>query len=130
MTTRTKKHVHEAILEKTVTRCFSGSVNPWNENRAAHGGVALHEECSCGAIRAVNANGRHTEEGEWEMPAQRSYRIGSINTNRGNRRPLYIAETQETIAWIESDTGPAIIGDMTEAQARRRFPEAFARDED
>jgi hypothetical protein len=64
------------------------------------------------------------------VSTRQTYRIGSINTNRGNRRPLYIAETQETIAWVESDTGPAIIGDMTEAQARRRFPEAFAHEED
>jgi hypothetical protein len=48
------------------------------------------------------------------VPTRQTYRIGSINTNRGNRRPLYIAETQETIAW----------------QARRRFPEAFTHEED
>lgn len=74
--TTTTKHVHEAIPEKTETRCYSGSVNPWHENRAAHGGVTLHEECSCGAVRAVNSNGRHAENGEWQMPKTTSGRPG------------------------------------------------------
>ena len=34
---------------------FTGSVNPWDENRAAHGNICVTEECrSCGARRSVN----------------------------------------------------------------------------
>ena len=64
------------------------------------------------------------------MTEQKTYRVGSIDTRRGgNRRPLYIVETQETVGWVESDAGPALVGDMTEEQARRRYPEAFERAE-
>ncbi len=56
----------------------------------------------------------------------KTYRLGSMETGYGgNRRPLYCVETGETIARVESDSGPALIGDMTEARARKLFPEAF-----
>jgi len=56
-------HTHKAT--KTETRGYSGGVSVRNENRAAHGGVCYVETCSCGAVRHVLVNGRHTEEGEW-----------------------------------------------------------------
>lgn len=58
----------------------------------------------------------------------KTYRVGTMNTTvgGGNRRPLYCVETGDTIDMVTSDAGPALIGDMTEQQARRRFPEAFA----
>jgi len=50
-------------------RCFSGSVavHPYTEEiRAAHGCVALTEQCvACGARREVNVNQRHVEVGPW-----------------------------------------------------------------
>ena len=58
-----------------------------------------------------------------------AYRLGSIDTRRGNDRPL-IREDGEVIAYVQSDAGPAIVGEMTEEQARKRFPDAFRSDAD
>lgn len=46
---------------------YSHSVNPYNENRSAHGGVCLMQSRKLrGRLqgRYVNSNGGHTEEGE------------------------------------------------------------------
>lgn len=65
------------------------------------------------------------EEAYTARLAKRTYRVGEL---KNGTRELYIAETQEVVARVESDLGPAMIGDMTEEQARRRFPEAFGDD--
>lgn len=50
----------------TRTRCYSSSVNTWDPNPAAHGGVCEDVEClDCGARRSENLNGRHEEQGQW-----------------------------------------------------------------
>lgn len=65
MTTRTK------LTAKWTTICTTGyshSVNPYNENRSAHGGVCHHQarvNASGETIgRKVNSNGRHKEVGK------------------------------------------------------------------
>lgn len=53
---------------KTIrTTCYIGSVAQGDqENRAAHGGVCVHEECdACGARRKCNINQGHVEVGPW-----------------------------------------------------------------
>jgi hypothetical protein len=52
------------------------------------------------------------------------YRLGDLDTRR-NQRPLICVETDKTVAYIASDAGPALVGTMTTAQARRKFPDAF-----
>jgi hypothetical protein len=48
------------------TRCYTGSVNPKNENPVAHGNVCVEVECTlCGAHRLENHNGGQVEEGAW-----------------------------------------------------------------
>lgn len=66
-------HTNPATIS---THGYSGSVSPYDENRAAHGGVCHTEECrQCGARRRVNANGRHYEYGTWgESRAEREDR--------------------------------------------------------
>ena len=44
---------------------FMGCVNNNDPNQAAHGNVVVKDVCSCGAVRFVNVNGRHVEEGPW-----------------------------------------------------------------
>jgi hypothetical protein len=61
-----KPHKHNAIPEKTKQRCYSGCVNPKDENRSAHGNIVVIETCDCGAVRRTNVNGWHVEEGEWK----------------------------------------------------------------
>ena len=61
---------------QTICRvAFSGSVNPYDENRAAHGGTCLCQAryAKDGRImaRKVNSNGRHKEIGkECEIDAE------------------------------------------------------------
>lgn len=52
-----------------------------------------------------------------------TYRLGSMT---GGERPLIVCETDETVAMVVSDAGPAIVGEMDEDEAREKFPEAFA----
>lgn len=60
------QHRHRA--HKSTTRPFFGPVAA-RQNRAAHGGHCVRQECRCGAQRQVNVNGRHVERGAWE-PAE------------------------------------------------------------
>lgn len=32
------------------------------------GGITVTEQCSCGAVRHTNINGRHQDTGEWYLP--------------------------------------------------------------
>jgi len=58
---------HEKTREIEITG-YSCSVSR-DENRAAHGGVCVSEECvRCGARRRRNVNGRHVEIGAWGEP--------------------------------------------------------------
>lgn len=58
----TCKHERYAV---TVTRAFMGAVSH-DENRAAHGCIVDTHVCLwCGAERAQNINGSHTETGAW-----------------------------------------------------------------
>jgi hypothetical protein len=45
-------------------RPFAGPVGR-NQNPMAHGGCSYIETCRCGALRTVNVNGCHSEEGGW-----------------------------------------------------------------
>jgi hypothetical protein len=73
--------------------------------------------------QALDAAEEAIAEQESDEPV---YRVGCIDGTHGGKRPLYRVDTDMTLAWVESDAGPALIGDMTEAQARDRFPEAFS----
>ena len=48
------------------SRPFTGSVNPRDENPAAHGDRTYTETCTCGASREINNNGLHQEIGAWK----------------------------------------------------------------
>lgn len=56
------KHRHR--VKDTAVLPFFGPVSR-RENRAAHGGVCLVDQCACGARRMRNVNGRHLERGDW-----------------------------------------------------------------
>lgn len=60
-------HAHKAIERLTKITPFTGPVSR-DENRAAHGNVTLLLTCSCSSCRAVNVNGIHREDGEWDLP--------------------------------------------------------------
>lgn len=60
------QHIHCPV--KRQTKPYSGSISGAEENRAAHGNVRYEDTCSCGATRAMNANGAHSEEGPWTTP--------------------------------------------------------------
>lgn len=55
---------HRAKTEK-MTSYSAPAADGERENPAAHGGVAYHQTCACGATRLVNANGRAVERGPW-----------------------------------------------------------------
>lgn len=64
------------------------------------------------------------------MKNQAKYTLGHIITGRmgrpermSNPRPLF--HDGEQIAVVDSDAGPVVVGAMTEAQARKKFPAAF-----
>lgn len=58
------QHRHRALPSKRQTCGYQHAVrNP--ENRAAHGNVCHTDYCRCGALRMMNANGRHREVGPW-----------------------------------------------------------------
>lgn len=59
----TKTHVNHRPV-KSEDRPFFGAVSD-RLNRAAHGGIARLETCSCGATRWKNVNGSHVERGGW-----------------------------------------------------------------
>lgn len=62
-----KMHRHKAIAR--TTSCFSACAAPSRCNQAAHGGLRVIERCACGATRTSNRNGRHAEDGRWQIPA-------------------------------------------------------------
>ena len=56
---------HDQIREIS-TRCYAHPVSVHDENRAAHGGVCITEECvRCGRRRSRNENQGHQEIGPW-----------------------------------------------------------------
>jgi hypothetical protein len=64
-----------------------------------------------------------------DMP---TYTIGHIITGTHGYpaqfpRPLY--RDGEQIAVVDSNSGPAVVGEMTEDEARERFPAAFGDDD-
>ena len=69
-------HTHAPIL--TIRECcYSGTVNPHDENRAAHGWIEATVACHCGAQRRENQNGRHVEIGRWETAAEMRDRLAA-----------------------------------------------------
>ena len=52
----------------------------------------------------------------------RIYTIGHLDTTTG-RRPLFRGRLgdRELIGWVESEAGPAAVGEMTSKEVRRRF---------
>ena len=54
------------------------------------------------------------------------YRLGSIDTRHGGMRPLIRDTDDSVIAYVRSDAGPVLVGNMSAARARRLFPEASA----
>lgn len=64
---------HRAVREGEA-HGYQGSVSPYNENRAAHGGVTYSEYCACGARRSVNSNNWHREEGPWRVDEEAAQR--------------------------------------------------------
>jgi hypothetical protein len=55
---------HHAVTSED--RAYTGVVvNPIKENRAAHGNITRVETCSCGAVRQININQEHHEQGRW-----------------------------------------------------------------
>lgn len=79
------KHRHEVIREIGPWG-FTGPVNPWAENRAAHGNVGYTEKCSCGAERLYLVNQSHYEIGEWrEGDEQRRSRLAREGCARDER---------------------------------------------
>lgn len=61
----TSNHTHVAAILGEDFPFFAPVTR--NENRAAHGGIFRVEECSCGATRRVNINGRSREESSWAV---------------------------------------------------------------
>ena len=68
---------HPTTSRRTVReRPYSCSVNPHNENRAAHGNIEVEVECSrCGLRRFENINGWHEELGPWGPPVDETIEI-------------------------------------------------------
>jgi hypothetical protein len=60
---------HRHTITTILTRPFVGAVTQ-RQNVAAHGCVTEVQTCSCGAVRAVNINGRHVERGSWSTHDQ------------------------------------------------------------
>lgn len=61
-----KTHTHRAIKELNREKGFSGSAPGARRSvPQAHGWVALHQECRCGARRVINANQGCREVGAW-----------------------------------------------------------------
>lgn len=60
---RAHRGSHKAISE--VTRGFTGCVAAADCDPRAHGGVSIHDTCSCGATRVCNVNQTWGEESEW-----------------------------------------------------------------
>ena len=56
-------HRHKAVTDRDV--CFSRCLRPRGCNPAAHGNINRIEECTCGARRETNLNGRHRESTGW-----------------------------------------------------------------
>lgn len=57
------------VAVKSIDVAYRGTApGAREENRAAHGGIAVEETCRCGAERIVNVNGTHTEKGAWCSP--------------------------------------------------------------
>lgn len=61
-------HTKHRVTSERMTGYSAPAVDGEHENQAAHGGVAYHQTCSCGATRVVNANGRAVERGPWVQP--------------------------------------------------------------
>jgi hypothetical protein len=62
-------HAHKAHKTKDYSFQHSVAVLGEPENRAAHGNITRELTCTCGAIRLININGRHVEEGPWAVDA-------------------------------------------------------------
>lgn len=56
---------HKHKPKYSTIRPFTGPIVGVRENRAAHGGIQVHEVCRCGSERYLNVNGRHVERGPW-----------------------------------------------------------------
>lgn len=65
----TTKHRHTAA--SSIDRPYQYPVGPVaKRDERAHGGVARHDTCSCGATRITNINGRWTERGTWTIESR------------------------------------------------------------
>lgn len=89
---------HQIVSRKT--RAFSGPVSR-DENRAAHGNVCENQRCSCGAERHVNVNGLHREEGEWDLPHQRTNVQAIAATTQDCRRYLSQDGLLNAVAYLK-----------------------------
>jgi hypothetical protein len=59
------------VVFRSDTHAFSAPISGAEYNPAAHGNVKITEHCRCGAVRHCNINGRHEEQGPWDMPHER-----------------------------------------------------------
>lgn len=61
-----KTHTHRALKERNQEKGFSSSAPGAKRSvPQAHGCVAIHQECRCGARRIINANQCWREVGAW-----------------------------------------------------------------
>jgi hypothetical protein len=61
------RHAASASTDLSWTSC----VKPEDCDGRAHGGRVVRDECECGAVRLIEANGRWQTRGEWAAPARR-----------------------------------------------------------
>ena len=59
----------------------------------AHGGVQFSSECSCGAIRAKNVNGRHVEYGRWREVAETPRRPPILASDLARGAIVYVRQS-------------------------------------
>ena len=75
---------HISVREIATTGFVGPVCHGADENRAAHGGVTVHEEChSCGRRRSRNVNQWHEEIGAWsESREERRALARKLDTDR------------------------------------------------
>jgi hypothetical protein len=59
---------HRHRIKSTSTYSYQAPIQGAKYNPRAHGGVVHVDRCACGATRACNSTGGHTEQGPWRTP--------------------------------------------------------------
>lgn len=63
--TTSKPHRHRAATAGPASAYLGPVRGAVRANPLAHGWVTYTYTCACGAVKAVNRNGRHAEHGPW-----------------------------------------------------------------